>query len=128
VGDHAAAVVDQRSAGGAFMAAYWRLDEAGWNLELEINVDGDVAAAAAPTRTGRGLDGRMELAERSVRVISVNVETVDDTELVELARSLASTPSVSRKRGRRGQARNRRDERRGLRSRCASTRPGKRHR
>src|SRR5258708_182221 len=36
----------------------------------------------------------MELAKRSGGIY-VNVETVDDTELVEMARSLASTPSVS---------------------------------
>jgi len=53
VGDHAAAVVDRRATGGAFVAAYWRRGDSEWRLELDV--DGDVASLPPPLEPGAAL-------------------------------------------------------------------------
>src|SRR6266446_5087029 len=63
-------------------------------LRLELRARRRRRGAAAAARTGYGIDGWMALAKR-IGGFCVIVGTVEDTELVELARLLASTPSVS---------------------------------
>jgi hypothetical protein len=53
VGDHAAAVVDRRHAGGPFVAAYWQWSNSSWRLELEV--DGEIAALPPPLEPGASL-------------------------------------------------------------------------
>jgi hypothetical protein len=53
VGDHAAAVVDARAEGGAFVAAYWQWRDSEWQLQLEV--EGDVASLPPPLDPGAAL-------------------------------------------------------------------------
>jgi hypothetical protein len=50
VGDHAAAVIDDRDAGGGFAAAYWCRSGSEWRVELEV--DGDVGLLPPPLEPG----------------------------------------------------------------------------
>jgi hypothetical protein len=49
VGDHAVGVLDRRSSGGGFAAAYWRREGDGWRLSAGI---GEATDLAGPDRLG----------------------------------------------------------------------------
>lgn len=66
VGDYAAAVIDDRDAGGGFVAAFWRWTDSEWRAELEV--DGDVALLPPPLEPGAALrDGWNWLTDAEVR-------------------------------------------------------------